>query len=376
MLIKNVNVINHDYSFLADVTIENGKFVKIKKTSNEIDPKANCIFPGFIDSHTHGGYGWDFNSLAKNDLKHASDYLNKIGSEGVTTVIGTTVTCSKKDLESISKNWKNFLKLDKNKIIAGWYIEGPFISKEKKGAHEEKLIIPVDTKLLNNIHKENKFIKLVAIAPEIKNNLSLIKEISKKYIVCIGHSNCDADTALASMVNGATRIIHLYNQTSKFDHRNPGIVNMAFLDTPMYCELICDGFHVDKLVLKNTYDIIGTNRIIAITDSLSCKGLKNGKYTLGGLPIIKNDEIARLCDGGNIAGSVKPFNKQMNTFISSTGCSMNDIVKIASFNPAKSIGLADKIGIIKENYFADFFITDSKNNIIETYKNGKLIFRR
>ncbi len=376
MLISKVNIVTDKEVFFGNVEVKNGKFTKIQKLANTPKQNAKYILPGFIDSHTHGGYGWDFNNLARNDLKKAKDYLNNLGSEGVTTVIGTTVTCSKQDLKNISKNWKNFAAIDENNIVAGWYIEGPYISIEKKGAHDEKFITPIDIKMLETIKKQNSFVKLVAVAPEIKNNLELIKKVSKDYVVAIGHSACSADVALESLVNGASRIIHLYNQTSKFDHRNPGIVNMAFLDTPMFCELVSDGYHVDKVVIKNTYDIVGPNRIIMITDSLSCKGLPNGNYKLGTLEIYKTDDIARQKRDNNIAGSVKTFNRQVQTFYDATHCSMLDIAKITSLNAAKSIEMDNIIGIIKNNYFADFVIVDSKLNVLETYKRGKLIYRK
>ncbi len=376
MKINKINVVTDKEIFLANVTIENGKFTKIQKISSKPSSTSKYMLPGFIDSHTHGGYGWDFNQLAKNDLSNADEYLKNIGSEGVTTVIGTTVTCSKQDLKSISKNWKNFSAKDKNKIVAGWYIEGPFISKEKKGAHDESLIVPIDTKILDLIKKQNKFIKILAVAPEVKNNLKLISKISKDYVVSIGHSNCSADVALEAMVNGAKRIIHLYNQTSKFDHRNPGIVNMSFMDVPIYCELISDGYHVNKLVLKNTYDIVKPDRIVIITDSLSCKGLPNGNYKLGPLATYKTDEIVRLKEDNTIAGSVKPFNKQVQTFMDATHCNLVEVAKMSSLNAAKSIGIDNKLGIIKNNYLADFIIVDSKLNLLETYKNGKLIYKK
>lgn len=376
MKINKINVVTDKEIFLANVTIENGKFTKIQKVSSNPSSNAKYMLPGFIDSHTHGGYGWDFNQLAKNDLTNAKKYLENVPSEGVTTVIGTTVTCSKQDLKSISKNWKNFIDLDKEGIVSGWYIEGPFISKEKKGAHDESLIVPIDTKILDLIKKQNKFIKILAVAPEVKNNLKLLPKISKDYVISIGHSNCSADIALESMVNGAKRIIHLYNQTSKFDHRKPGIVNMAFMDVPIYCELICDGYHVNKLVLKNTYDIVKSNRIVIITDSLSCKGLPNGNYKLGPLATYKTDEIVRLKNDNTIAGSVKPFNKQVQTFMDATHCDFIEVAKMGSLNAAKSMGIDNKLGIIKNNYIADFIIVDNKLNLLETYKNGKLVYKK
>lgn len=132
MLISKVNIVTDKEVFFGNVEVKNGKFTKIQKLANTPKQNAKYILPGFIDSHTHGGYGWDFNSLAKNDLNKAKDYLKGIGSEGVTTVIGTTVTCSKQDLKNISKNWKNFAAIDENNIVAGWYIEGPYISIEKR----------------------------------------------------------------------------------------------------------------------------------------------------------------------------------------------------------------------------------------------------
>ncbi len=377
MLIKNVNVVLLDKVINANVEIVGSKFKKITPTKKPLSSSTKYMLPGYIESHSHGGYGFDFNSIANKNFTNLDNYFKSITSEGVTSIIATTVTCSQKDLIKISNNFNDFLKYDKNNIVLGWFAEGPYISKAKKGAHNEKFITPVNMKTISYMKSKFKDEKLViAIAPEISKNMSSIKKIvNKNTFVSVGHSNCSAKEAIQANKLGASRIIHLYNQTSGFHHREPGIVNAVFLNIPIYSEMICDKYHVDPIVMKNTYDAIGSDKLIIVTDCLSCKGLKNGNYMLGSLPVVKKDTVCFLRDNQNvIAGSILPYNLNVKNLYEVTKCSLIDIMKMSSYNSAKSLKVDHYLGLIKEGYQADFVITDKNLNLKETYKLGKKVY--
>jgi N-acetylglucosamine-6-phosphate deacetylase len=104
----------------------------------------------------------------------------------------TTVTCSTDDLNSIAGNYRNAKDLDKNNVIKGWYIEGPYISIKRKGAHNQKLIRPIDTNVLKKLKNLLPHVtKILAVAPEFKNNLSKYKIIKKDYFLATGHSDAN-----------------------------------------------------------------------------------------------------------------------------------------------------------------------------------------
>ena len=376
--LKDQFVYNHDSSFYCDIEIKNGIILKIiPKQKPKSKPKFYTL-PGFVDSHSHGGYGFDFNSLSGNNWQSKiSNYLKIVAKEGVTKVIGTTVSCPINDLFTIARNFKEMHLVDKNKIIETWYIEGPFLSVEKKGAHEESLIAPIDLNVLNELTHIYPKKKLIAIAPEYKDNLKKIKTIDQQsYLMCLGHSNANAAISEKAFKDGMHRLVHFYNAMSGFNHREPGVVNFAFNHKNIQAELICDGIHVNPYVIENTFNILSPDNIVLISDSLSCKGLKNGFYKSGNLDIEKTNDICYIKGTKMIAGSVMPYDSQVKVFKKATKCSINDLVKITSYNVAKILNKQNEFGEIKKGAIANFTIVDQNLNIMKTISNGNLVYSK
>jgi N-acetylglucosamine-6-phosphate deacetylase len=143
------------------------------------------------------------------------------------------------------------------------------------------LIRPINLKQLNHLNKIlPNTTKILAVAPEFKNNLSKYKFINKKFFLATGHSNANFSEANQAFELGAKRIIHLYNALPNFDKRCPTIINAIFNRQDLKCELICDKVHVAPEVILNTYNILGANQIMVISDSLSTKGLKDGVFNV------------------------------------------------------------------------------------------------
>ena len=255
MIINNVNIVNHNEVFKGSVEFDKSKIINVyRQQVKGINGKNLYLIPSFVDTHSHGAMDFDFNDLVKTDNpKHSQQYINYLVKDGVGVIIGTTVTCTKSDLEKIAKNIKKFA--DKYDIVKGWYIEGPYISKEKKGAHNPKLICPLDMNMLNKINKQlpSSFVKIVAVAPEVFNNIKKIKELSKHYFVALAHSNVSYDMANAAIKEGCSRVTHLYNAMSGFHHRQPGVVNAVFNNKKVFVELITDDFTVSNPAALNDY---------------------------------------------------------------------------------------------------------------------------
>jgi N-acetylglucosamine-6-phosphate deacetylase len=211
--------------------------------------------------------------------------------------------------------------------------------------------------------------KIITIAPEYKNNAKYIDHLSKNSTVSLGHTNASCEQTSKANNSGAKHLTHLFNSMPKFEHRSPTIINEAFENKRCLCEFICDLVHIEPLAIKNIYHIIGTDRLMLVTDTLSCKGLPNGRYMLGSLPINKHSHIATLLDNKMIAGSIQPYNEQLKNFYKTTKCSLNELVKISSYNQAKSLKLKD-VGDIKVGYKANFVIVDKNINLKSIYFLG------
>ena len=364
MKIENVKIINHNYTIEnADVIIENKHIKEIIKKEGVA---SHTMIPGFIELHIHGFGGKD-----AMDSKEAVEYMSKeLAKVGVTTFVPTLMTSS----------WTNILKSLRNASeaksinskIAGIHLEGPFISFDKKGAHNPEFIIEATKEKLDELYKfsNKKLIRLV-MAPEVNSKEIMQYAIDLGFVVSIGHSNGKAQDVYDSIKLGATATTHLWNGMSGVANRDQGIVAGVLNNPKIYAELICDLVHVDSETIKLSIKSKGPEKIIVVSDSIRPAGLKDGEYKSGGIPVIKTGNKIQLKVGGSIAGGAGSVDIGYKTLLE-LGYSMEDIVKMTSYNASIHHNF-DKIGEIKEGYFADFILLNEKKEVKKTYVNGVLI---
>lgn len=364
------NVVNFDEMFFGEITYDNLKIIEVNKIDSSINENYDFILPGFIDSHTHGGYGLSFNKITSDD--EINNYFKNLYSEGVTSICATTITDSIDNLILIGEKLNNI----KNDSLIGWHIEGPYISKIKKGAHKESLIIEPKIEDVRKLVQSFTKIKIFTLAPEEKNIVNIFKEfVSNDVVLSIGHTNATAMETIHAIKNGFTRFTHLYNAMTSFDHRNPGAVNIALGTKSAYAELITDGIHVDKIVINNTYKILTADNLILISDSLPVKGLEDKDYNFDNFPITKKGNVSYIQNTNTLAGSNMKYIDLVKIFYKSTKCTFQDIVKVTSFNCANSLNLLGKYGYIKEELCPNFVIVNKNLDIISTIKNGHVVFK-
>lgn len=340
MIYKNVNI----YGEIKDIRIENGKFCEIGKIEkNGIDLDGQAVIPGLIDIHTHGAMGID--TMDGKDIDKISEYLLE---NGITSWLPTTMTMDIKDIKRITDT----LPSTKGAKILGYHMEGPYISKKRKGAQNEKYIKNPDIAEFEGL----KNIKMVTLAPELSGAMEFIQKCSA--VVSIGHTDCDYETTVEAIKRGAKCLTHTFNAMPPLHHRNPGPVGAA-IDENIYVQVICDGLHIHKSVIKMLYRTFGADRMILISDSMRATGLSDGEYELGGQMIDVKNGIARTKDGA-LAGSTSNLLTCVKKAIE-FGIPKADAIKMASETPAKLLGI--KKGKIEVGYDADFVITDDKLNI-------------
>lgn len=365
-IIENVNIVNHDSIVFGNIHIKNNKIFKIKVISKGEKKGFNYCIPAFIDQHTHGGYGISFDNYSVLIKTGVEKYFKNITKEGVCKVFLTTVTNKLEDLLNISEYIKNI----NSDLIAGWHIEGPYISKNKKGAHNEKYIKKVCLREINKIKDKYQGKILFTIAPEELDDIKKIKSIiDDKTFISLGHTMASYDIAKKGFNNGAIQVTHLYNAMKEYSYRDPGIVNYV-LGNKKCSELIADGVHINNNVISDTFNILGANNVIIVSDSLSPKGEKDGPYMLGDLPIFKVKNHCYLEDMKTLSGSAIKYIDIVKNFYKATNCSMNDIVSVTSYNSSKNLSLKD-YGIVKENIKCNLLIVDDKLNIIDNLITNK-----
>ena len=356
---------------------------KEKLTENVIDGKGAYAIPGLIDLHFHGCMGDDFCDGDKEAIRRIAEYE---ASVGVTAIAPATMTLPVEELESILKTAAEYkkeceninqieTKNDKKRAdFVGINMEGPFISPIKKGAQDERNIIPCNEEIAQRfLDASDHLVKFLGIAPEESANaVSFIKNMKDKVNISLAHTNASYETAKEALEAGANHIVHLFNAMTGFTHREPGVVGATF-DSDITTETISDGIHISYPSLRVAYKQKGTDKTLLVTDAMCACGMPDGKYALGGQPVIVKNGAARL-ENGALAGSVLTLNKAIKNIYENTDYPLYEIIKMASYNGAKYCKVDNKKGQIKENFDADLVVFDENIDIKITIIGGKVVY--
>ncbi|MGL5244308.1 MAG: N-acetylglucosamine-6-phosphate deacetylase, partial [Sarcina sp.] len=346
------NIIYLDKIEKGSVLIENGKIRKInpkdKKNIKVLDGKDLYLSPGFIDVHIHGASGCD---TMDGTFKSLNTISKTIAKHGTTSFLPTTMTVS---IESIKKAIKAISAAKKigteGASILGTHLEGPFISENAIGAQNPNFIQAPSIQLFKEIVGEHENdITCVTLAPEVKGAKELIEYLSSKNITSsIGHTNANYEEAMLGIKHGISHSTHLFNAMTPLHHRKPGVVG-AIYDSDITTETISDGIHIAYPTLRISYKIKGIDKVLLVTDAMMACCMPNGKYSLGGQDVFVKDGAARL-DNGSLAGSILTLDKAIKNVYDNSSYKLNEIIKMATYNPAKHCKVDEKKGLIKEGY--------------------------
>lgn len=332
-----------------------------------IQTNATHVMPGFIDIHTHGGYGYDFMNPDHDELMK---FTKKVMNEGVTTLLGSTMT---EPILEIQQALANLTKYDNSNVdILGAHLEGPFISETFKGAQAPDNIIDINVEVFDYINLYNN-IKMATIAPEKDKDYKLTHHLASLGIIpAVGHSDATCDQVRQAIKHGASNITHFYNGQHGFNHREVGVVGAGLLfKNEIKAELICDLIHVNPDAINILVNAKGFDNVILITDSMRAKGLEPGEYSLGGQKVIVDETSARL-ESGALAGSIAKLNNCAHNFKTVTNCNFSELSKVTALNAAKLLKIEEHYGSIDVAKKANLILTNDNLEILSVIKNGEI----
>ena len=402
MIIKNVQVYTEEQKFVpGEIVVRGDRIAEVhtavekettgaeclekKVSENEcpedeeivVDGEGAYAIPGLIDLHFHGCVGADVCDGTPEALKKIAQYEASIG---VTAIAPATMTLPVEELEQILRNAAAYKKTQKTggfeADLLGLNMEGPFISPVKKGAQDEKNIVPCNVEIAKRFLKASEgLVKFIGIAPEESSEaVAFIKEMKDSVDISLAHTNADYDTAMAAFAAGANHAGHLYNAMPAFTHRAPGVIGAVADSKHVMAEIICDNVHIHPAVVRATFAMMGADRMILISDSMRATGMPDGTYTLGGLDVNVNGNRATLVDGGALAGSVTNLMDCMRTVVKVMEIPLETAVACATANPARSLGVYDAYGSISEGKKADIVLLDEDLALKMVIKDGQLPF--
>lgn len=332
----------------------------------DYDLRGRLLAPGFIDQHCHGGGGDTFVTSDPEEAVRAADFHLR---HGTTSVMASLVSGSN---DSLVRQIETLSPLVDADVLFGIHLEGPWISKVFCGAHDVAQLRPPDQQEVADLLARGAGrIKMVTFAPELPGALRAIDQtVAAGTVAAIGHTDAQYDVALAAIEAGATVATHLGNAMRHLHHREPGVAAALIQDPRVFVELIADGTHIHPAMLRLFHNQVGTDRFVLVTDAMAAAGARDGRYMLGELEVDVVDGVARLVEGGAIAGSTLTLDAALRFMVREVGVDVVDAVTMLSANPARAMGLTDR-GEIAPGKRADVVVLDSTLNIDAVMVRGQ-----
>lgn len=351
-------------------SVENGRFAHVLEDvpgpAEDLD--GALVIPGLVDIHVHGCAGADFSDGDYAGLVRMARHLAR---RGVTSFAPASMTLP---YDALDKAFHAAARLRREGLadgarLMGIQMEGPFLSREKRGSQNPAYLrLPDWDRFLRLYDAAEGLLRIVDVAPELPGAVEFTRRASEKCRVSVAHTAAGYDQAAAVFDAGATHLTHLFNAMSGIHHRHPGPIGAASERENVTAELICDGIHVHPSAVRMAFRLF-PGRICLISDALRCCGMADGSYSLGGQEILLSGGVARLT-GGTIAGSAADLYQCMRRAVS-FGIPREQAVWAATALPARVIGRESETGAIADGRAADFVICGGELEPEAVYLSGK-----
>ncbi len=334
-----------------------------------LDGGGGYSIPGFVDLHVHGSNNYDVMDASEASLQGLSDFLVR---QGVTSFLGTTMSDTGARIEAALVTLRDFVDQPHSPFL-GVHLEGPYLNPAYRGSQPASHLRVPSHDEYSPWFKSGQ-IKLITMAPELKGGDRLIHEAVELGItVSMGHSGASYEAATAYFSAGVRQITHTFNGMAGIHHRQPGIFVAASEHPQVTFQIIPDGVHVHPAVVRMLLRLVGSERVLAVTDAMRATGLADGEFSLGDVDVIVRDGIARASDGG-LAGSTLTMAQALTNMMQFCDLSLEDALPMVTRVPARSIGMYPQKGSLDIGTDADVVIWDEDIGVQATLIAGKTVF--
>lgn len=358
------------HGFVRRDLFTDGERIAAQGGGETVDAEGCYVIPGLTDLHFHGCAGADFSDGDAGGLSAMAEYEL---SRGVTQICPAGMTLPPERIAALCAMAAEYRQNARSgAALVGVNLEGPFLSRAKKGAQNAAYLRDPELALLEEWRAcANGLLKLVTVAPELPGALDFIRGCAGRVRVSIGHTTADYETACSAFEAGARQVTHLYNAMPPLAHREPGVIGAAADAPDVMCELICDGVHVHPAAVRAAFRLFGAERMLLISDTMRAAGLGDGDYILGGLAAHVAGDRATLADG-TLAGSVTDLMECLRRAVS-FGVPLADAVAAAAVNPARVLGVDADYGTLDAGKVANFCLLDETLSLKRVFFRGQPI---
>lgn len=338
--------------------------------AEKLDASGLVLAPGLIEIQLNGGFGKDFTE--------APDALWEVAAKlpryGITSFLPTVITSPHATVihalevfhQGPPPGWRGSQPL-------GFHLEGPMINPGKKGAHNANYIVPPSLEVIEGWTRQNGVV-LVTLAPEQPGALEVVRALRARGVtVSAGHSLATYEQAKVAFEEGVTFGTHLFNAQPPLDHRSPGLAAALLEDSRIYAGLIPDGIHVHPGVVRLIWKIMGSERLVVVTDAMAAMGMPMGVYRLGDYEVQVDKTSARLADG-TLAGSIVTLDQALRNLCAWTGSPLDAVLRCVTSTPARGLGLQGK-GLLEAGADADLVLLTPEGYVVKTMVAGEMVYQ-
>lgn len=326
------------------------------------------LVPGFIDSQVNGGGGSLFND------NPTVDAIRCIGAAhrrfGTTGFFPTLISDSLEVVARAIKAVENAIAVGVPGVL-GIHIEGPFLNGDRRGIHDASHFRTLGDQHIDLLTSLAGGRTLITLAPECAEPSLIEALIARGAVIAIGHSDATYEEAADAFDRGVSGVTHLFNAMSQLRARAPGVVGAALENDSVWCSMIADGHHLAPAAMRVAARCKPPERLMLVTDAMSCVGGDDANFKLFGKTISVRDGICCSADG-KLAGSNLDMASAVRNVMSVLDVSLEQASAMASANPAAFLKLDDRLGVIGLGMNASMVALDRDLNVTATWIDGSL----
>ncbi|MDT8400965.1 MAG: N-acetylglucosamine-6-phosphate deacetylase [Bacteroidales bacterium] len=321
-----------------------------------IDYSAYSVAPGLIDLQIAGAGGYLFSeNPTVAALKAITGSIVKSGTTGFLIAVPTNSFDTYRKIIDVVKN-------NPHPAVLGLHLEGPYINKEKGGAHNSEYIKKTDREEVKELlDYAQGAIKMITLAPELCDQGFIATLINYGVTVAAGHSKANFKEASDGFEWGVRACTHLFNAMSPFHHRDPGLPGATFDSETACASIIVDGIHVDYHAVSIAKKIM-KERLYLVSDAVEENS--EGAY------LHKKREDRFTLPDGTLSGSKLTMLEAVRNCIKHVDIPVDEALRMASGYPARLIGM-DKLGFIIPGYKANLTVFNTDFIVKQVVIGGK-----
>ena len=338
------------YVGVQEMAIEHGKIREIGEhlaadDLPSLDLGGDWISLGGVDLQINGALGLAFPDVQMGDIDRLNEICDYLWAQGVDGFLPTIVTTSIENIHRSLSVFAHFMSNQRQNTaqILGVHLEGPFLNRQKRGAHPEGYLLPLTLDRVDDVLGEyHHIVKAITLAPELDPTGLVVPYLkSLDIIVSLGHSLANLDQAKSAFSSGASMVTHAFNAMPGLHHREPGLLGAALTHVGVQAGFIADGQHVHPTMLQlllrsGNY----TEGLFLVSDALSPLGLADGKYPWDTREIEVMDGTARLADG-TLSGTTLSLLVGVQNLIKWGVCDIGNAIALATTAPRHAINIPD-----------------------------------